>query len=958
MKTQKISKVAAVFLAVLLLFSLGTTVFADEAPGLSSGTSAAETTENDGTQSPDGTPAPETSEPESAETPEAEATPETDGTPAPSASPEADGTSAPSAAPEASPSASPAPEASGENSSEEVSTDAEAGAAAARKTAKAAPLAGIDFPEETCTVDYSKRQSDGVTYDGYKIDGDVCKVYYTIHEDAGDSPVIELSKGMLAFFENESIMPGDAYKFQIILQNESGNTYRYKNNSFVLAPGDTEEYGSLSEGSMLPVLTYDGQLMPIRMAGAVLPYYFYEDVFGVSSSSKVTFEMMCQIYDYLADAGYEGNTAITDYMLAYYNNKRGTSYDNLTDLFADHPNWLDGDLVTKNGIWTMSEDELTGYIEKYPWIDSFVYATQSGDNLNIQIKWPEPELAAVSYNSLYMGLFSVVYGEENVNALNPNGAGVEFSRAHAVGDYLPDTGLYQETNQYFESLISDSFETGDTVEIPSGFGIDGPGMGDSYQNYSFSYYNIIELEQIKPIEISLSDITIYTGGSSYEGVVDGQEGESSTENGFPEPGFYFTLPQELNDKLGQITNLESILTLKYDDGKGTTREWKLDSYGTPEHSSDKVGYMYKFVPVMEGQDPVRVQIQDENGSYIVSDDFEVKMDEQFKQFSMNLYQGSLSAEYVTAEIKIGDKVYTYPVSQSEDATLTVKANINEKHAEVVENRDEIKPGDFAAVADAGTTYFVNDKDVQLEDTSGVRLMVDELIDQDILVHYIQEERADELPDGNVKFQQRYFDLVDINNGDAYLTLGDGCAVTVYWPVPADYDNSKEACIYHFDGVDRDYNNGDVVAQIEELITIKPELVTVNGTDYFEFTTASFSPFVLAYAVETEEPEPSTEPSPSPTTEPTPAPTTEPTAEPTPAPTAEPTAAVTPTPAPEATPAPAATPTPQPEKPAVDTPQTGDSTNPAMWVVILCIGAACLTLSLVYFRMQKKASHRK
>ena len=262
------------------------------------------------------------------------------------------------------------------------------------------------------------------------------------------------------------------------------------------------------------------------------------------------------------------------------------------------------------------------------------------------------------------------------------------------------------------------------------------------------------------------------------------------------------------------------------------------------------------------------------------------------------------------------------------------------------------------MADAGTTYFVNDKDVQLEDTSGVRLMVDELIDQDILVHYIQEERADELPDGNVKFQQRYFDLVDINNGDAYLTLGDGCAVTVYWPVPADYDNSKEACIYHFDGVDRDYNNGDVVAQIEELITIKPELVTVNGTDYFEFTTASFSPFVLAYAVETEEPEPSTEPSPSPTTEPTPAPTTEPTAEPTPAPTAEPTAAVTPTPAPEATPAPAATPTPQPEKPAVDTPQTGDSTNPAMWVVILCIGAACLTLSLVYFRMQKKASHRK
>ncbi len=106
--------------------------------------------------------------------------------------------------------------------------------------------------------------------------------------------------------------------------------------------------------------------------------------------------------------------------------------------------------------------------------------------------------------------------------------------------------------------------------------------------------------------------------------------------------------------------------------------------------------------------------------------------------------------------------------------------------------------------------------------------------------------------------------------------------------------------------------------------------------YFEFTTTSFSPFVLAYATESE-PSPSTEPKPTPTTEPTPVPSTEPS----PAPTAEPTAAVTPTPALESS-----------------APQTGDTTNLVMWVVILCIGAACLTVTLVYFRMQKKAGHRR
>ena len=86
---------------------------------------------------------------------------------------------------------------------------------------------------------------------------------------------------------------------------------------------------------------------------------------------------------------------------------------------------------------------------------------------------------------------------------------------------------------------------------------------------------------------------------------------------------------------------------------------------------------------------------------------------------------------------------------------------------------------------------------------------------------------------------------------------------------------------------------------------------------------------VSYTVKKPEPSPSTDPTPVPSTEPSPAPTT------------EPTAAVTPTPAPESS-----------------APQTGDTTNLVMWVVILCIGAACLTVTLVYFRMQKKAGHRR
>lgn len=97
----------------------------------------------------------------------------------------------------------------------------------------------VNYPSETSIVDYSKRQSDSVTYDSYEeVDG---VFNYTIHEGAGSNIVIDLSQCALSLWENESQVPGDHFKFKILLKNESGNTYYYKDNSFVLAPEDTSD---------------------------------------------------------------------------------------------------------------------------------------------------------------------------------------------------------------------------------------------------------------------------------------------------------------------------------------------------------------------------------------------------------------------------------------------------------------------------------------------------------------------------------------------------------------------------------------------------------------------------------------------------------------------------------------------------------------------------------------------
>ena len=101
---------------------------------------------------------------------------------------------------------------------------------------------------------------------------------------------------------------------------------------------------------------------------------------------------------------------------------------------------------------------------------------------------------------------------------------------------------------------------------------------------------------VDALTITPADITIYTGGESYEGVVGDLEDELDTpeagsSEGLPEPGYYITLPDWLNDKvkIGEegadaetgAADLSTFdLTFTYDgkDSEGNTveREWPLD----------------------------------------------------------------------------------------------------------------------------------------------------------------------------------------------------------------------------------------------------------------------------------------------------------------------------------------------------------------------------------------------
>lgn len=103
-----------------------------------------------------------------------------------------------------------------------------------------------------------------------------------------------------------------------------------------------------------------------------------------------------------------------------------------------------------------------------------------------------------------------------------------------------------------------------------------------------------------------------------------------------------------------------------------------------------------------------------------------------------------------------------------------------------------------------------------------------------------------LTDDNSEF--KYLDLINENDGNAWVSAEDGSSITIYWPCPAGVtaqDNEVE--VLHFKGLHREYR-GDIEDQVSnsdvEVIDAKIE----NGNIVFQLTgnqtEGSFSPFAI------------------------------------------------------------------------------------------------------------------
>lgn len=347
-------------------------------------------------------------------------------------------------------------------------------------------------------------------------------------------------------------------------------------------------------------------------------------------------------------------------------------------------------------------------------------------------------------------------------------------------------------------------------------------------------YAVVFVQESQPsgiITVVPANLTAYMGGNGgYESVVDEdgnvvEEGSSS----LPRPIFKVTGPKDVD--------LEE-LTFENEESKNT---WKL------EPASEGSSY-YRFVPVT-GDTEVRVQYDGGDGPVTEVHFIPASEGDVFKEYTVTIYSGDTSGDKVEA----GNGVYHYTVITGA-GILTVRAVNNEQDEAVTEIQESVTtPTSGSAVAvepKGGTTYTLNATDVQLPDDAVPSLLFDDIIEDEGSTARTDalKAKADKTIGSESESRQyeiKYLDLVDANNGNAWITSSSG--IDIYWAYPVGTSSSTEFTLLHFKGLHRDgansgYDVSDINSVVPEKVTIEK---TANGIK-FHVEPGSFSPFALVW----------------------------------------------------------------------------------------------------------------
>lgn len=316
--------------------------------------------------------------------------------------------------------------------------------------------------------------------------------------------------------------------------------------------------------------------------------------------------------------------------------------------------------------------------------------------------------------------------------------------------------------------------------------------------------NIITL---KPV-----DLTAYMGGDQgYDAVFDTNNPDNQLSTSLPHPLFTVT---GVTDATGMVFSEES-------NEENTDKTWTLVKDGT--------GY-YHFEEG-DGQPPVRVTYtNDKTDETTLSDDFSLETaGDVFNTYTVALYTGAVDMSNVTATLNNTD----YAVALG-TGKLTVRAVADTEPGDdptidVIKkgNLKQVESGKAVAVEpEGGTTYTLNDTEVTLPQDAKPSLLFDSIIEDegstartDALKDKVDDKLGTVGNNTTRHYEVKYLDLVDANNGNAWITSSAG--MDIYWGYPEGTDINTKFHVLHFEGLHRDGEaSGFEISDIESANVIE------------------------------------------------------------------------------------------------------------------------------------------
>ena len=342
-------------------------------------------------------------------------------------------------------------------------------------------------------------------------------------------------------------------------------------------------------------------------------------------------------------------------------------------------------------------------------------------------------------------------------------------------------------------------------------------------------------EKLEDIHITITpqDMTAYTGGDSMNGdsfptaryKVEADTGVDLSAITFTVNGDEKTLPE--GTKSGDIVLLpwlDEMFILQEDASMG------LSALSADEEAvNDIVAGVYEI-----SVDTENITASSENGAAV----------------KLNCASGTLTVRYVS----------------DPDGVLSEAVDVAQP---VVSLKDQVNTDDGIGIAviPEGTGYYTNGKEELgvLGDNDSlepqIALLFDELLpgENGEDTKQLLIDRADQsgytLTDENSQF--KYLDLINENDGNAWVSTDDNSTITIYWPCPENMADNAEYSVkvLHFKGLHREYR-GDLENQVQNGELEELSAHVEDGNIIFELkgnkAGGSFSPFAVVW--EEREPE--------------------------------------------------------------------------------------------------------